>query len=310
MKKMTFTKNRLYNRLYIGIGIAVVVLILLWLIFRESAVAVETAKATRGQMLVTVDGEGKTRFRDKVTVNAPVSGKMSRIKVSEGDLIPKEYVITEVDPNPPTPRPPSETENRLNPYALKVYSPINGRVLRIFEKSERILQAGTPIIEVGNPNTVEIVIDVLSTEAAQIHAGSAALVTNESSAEQIKARVRIVEPQAFTKVSALGVEEQRVNIVADFLTKGINFGDNYRVDVRIIVWQSENILKIPSSALFRNGEKWNVFVVESGNAQRREVKIGHQNSSESEILEGLSESETVILHPPNQLADGASVDAQ
>ncbi len=101
-----------------------------------------------------------------------------------------------------------------------------------------------------------------------------------------------------------------VNIVADFLTKEINFGDNFRVDVRIIVWQSENVLKIPSSALFRNGEKWNVFVIQSGNARRREVKIGHQNSSESEVLEGLSEDETVVLHPPNQLADGASVDSQ
>ncbi len=303
---MTFTKNRLY----IGIAVVIVVLILLWLIFRESPVVVETAKAIRGQLLVTVDGEGKTRFRDKVTVNAPVSGKISRIRINEGDFIPKDYMITDIDPNPPTTRPPSETENRLNPYAQKVYAPISGRVLRIFEKSERILQAGTPIIEVGNPNTVEIVIDVLSTEAAQIHAGSAALILNESSAEPTKARVRIVEPQAFTKVSALGVEEQRVNIVTEFLTKEINFGDNYRVDVRIIVWQSNDVLKIPSSALFRNGEKWNVFVLESGKARRREVKIGHQNSSESEVLEGLTEGETVILHPPNQLADGASAAAQ
>lgn len=306
MKKITFTKNRLY----IGIAVVIVVLILLWLIFRESAVAVETAKATRGQMLVTVDGEGKTRFRDKVTVNAPVSGKISRIRINEGDFIPKDYVITDVDPNPPPTRPPSETENRLNPYAQKVYAPISGRVLRIFEKSERIVPAGTPLVEIGNPNTVEIVIDVLSTEATQIHVGSNVLVTNESSAELTKARVRIVEPQAFTKISALGVEEQRVNIVADFLTKEMNFGDSFRVDVRIIVWQSNDVLKIPSSALFRNDEKWNVFVIESGKAKRREVKIGHQNSVESEVLEGLSQDETVILHPPNQLADGTSVAAQ
>ena len=303
---MTFTKNRLY----IGIAVAVAVLFFLWLIFRSSPVTVETTAAARGPLLVTVDGEGKTRFRDKFTVNAPVSGKISRIKMGEGDLIPKDYVITEVDPNPPSPRPPSEIENRLNPYAQKVYSPINGRVLRIFEKSERILPAGTPLIEIGNPNTVEIVIDVLSTEAAQIRAGSAALISNDASAEPIKARVRTVEPQAFTKVSALGVEEQRVNIIADFLTKGVHFGDNFRVDVRIIVWQSENVLKIPSSALFRSDEKWNVFVVEYGKARRREVKIGHQNSSESEVLEGLTEGETVILHPPNQLADGAPVSSQ
>jgi multidrug efflux pump subunit AcrA (membrane-fusion protein) len=291
-------------------AIALVVLVMFWLMFREPAVAVETAQAARGEMLVTVDGEGKTRFRDKVTVNAPVSGKMSRIKISEGDLIPKAFVITDIDPNPPTPRPPGETENRPNPYALKVYAPIGGRILRIFEKSERILPAGTPLIEIGNPDTVEIVIDVLSTEAAQIHAGSNVLITNSSSAEPLRARVRTVEPQACTKISALGVEEQRVNIVADFLTKDVYFGDNFRVDVRIIVWQSENVLKIPSSALFRSGENWNVFVVERGTAKRREVRIGHQNSSESEVLEGLGENATVILHPPNQLADGASVSGQ
>lgn len=303
---MTFTKNRLY----IGIAVSVAVLLLVWMIFRTSPVAVETAKSSRGQMLVTVDGEGKTRFRDKFTVNAPVSGKISRVRLNEGDLIPKDYVITDVDPNPPQTRPPSETENLLNPYAQKIYSPISGRVLRIFEKSERIVPAGTPLVEIGNPNTVEIVVDVLSTEAAQIRAGANVLVTNDASAEPVKARVRTVEPQAFTKISALGVEEQRVNIVADFLTKDTHFGDNFRVDVRIIVWQSENVLKIPSSALFRSGEKWNVFVVEGRKARRREVKIGHQNSSESEILEGLTENEIVILHPPNQLEDGASVSTQ
>jgi multidrug efflux pump subunit AcrA (membrane-fusion protein) len=304
---MTFTKNRLY----VGTAFAVVVLLLVWMMFRPSRVAVETARAARGAMLVTVDGEGKTRFRDKFIVHAPVSGRCVRIKLREGDLIPKEFVITEIDPNPPvTTRPPSETENRPNPYAQKVYAPIGGRVLRVFEKSERMLPAGTPLVEIGNPASVEIVVDVLSTDAAQIRTGSAALVTIDSSAEPVKSRVRLVEPQAFTKVSALGVEEQRVNIVADFLERDINFGDNFRVDVRIIVWQSGDVLKIPASALFRAGEKWNVFVVEGGRARRREVKTGHQNASEAEVLEGLQEGEIVILHPPNQLEEGAPVSAQ
>lgn len=303
---MTWTKNRLY----IGIGIGVAVLLIFWMMFRQTPVTVETAKAQRGQMLVTVDGEGKTRFRDKFTVNAPVSGKMSRIKFNEGDVISKDYVITAIDPNPPVTSPPSETENRPNPYAQKVYAPISGRVLHIFEKSERIVPAGTPLIEIGNPNTVEIVVDILSTEASQIRSGANVLVTSETTAEPLKARVRLVEPQAFTKVSALGVEEQRVNVIADFVSKDTSFGDNYRVDVRIIVWQADDVLKIPSSALFRNGEQWNVFAVESGKAKRREVKISHQNSAESEVSEGLSEGEIIILHPPNQLEDGASVSAQ
>jgi multidrug efflux pump subunit AcrA (membrane-fusion protein) len=304
--EMNLTKNRFLT----GIVAGIVVLLLLWMIFSTSPVSVETAGVESGEMLVTVDGEGKTRLKDKVTVTAPVSGKMSRIKLREGDPISKEYVITQIDPNPPAPRPPSETENLINPYALKVYAPISGRVLRILQKDERILPAGTPIIEIGNSGTAEIVVDVLSTDAAQIRPGASVFIESETNAEPIKARVRTVEPQAFTKVSALGVEEQRVNIIADFLTKNTSLGDNFRVDVRIIVWQSENVLKIPSSALFRNGEKWNVFVAEAGKAQKREVSVGHQTSSESEILEGLSEGETVVLHPPNQLTNGTSVKSQ
>lgn len=295
------------KRILIGAAVVIAVLFLLWIMFSGSSVSVETAKAERGELLVTVDGEGKTRFHDKITVTAPISGKMSPVKIHEGDVIPKDFVITEIDPNPPAPRPPTETEKMINPYASKVYAPMEGRVLRILEKNERVLQAGTPIIELGNRNTIEIVVDVLSTEAAQIHSGAAVIISNGASSEAIKARVRIVEPQAFTKVSALGVEEHRVNIVADFLTKDVNFGDNFRIDVRIVIWQGENSLKIPSSALFRNGEKWNVFVVEYGKAKRREVNIGHQNSAEAEVLEGLNEGETVILHPPNQLEEGASV---
>ena len=303
---MTLTKNRIY----IGIAIAAGVLLVGWLIFRESPVTVETAEAARGQLAVTIDGEGKTRFRDKFTVAAPVSGKMSRIQLREGDLVPKEYVIAEIDPNPPTTRPPSETENRPNPYAQKVYAPIGGRVLRIFEKNERIVAAGTPLVEIGNSGTIEIVVDVLSTEAAQIRPGASVIVNASAGGEPVKGRVRVVEPQAFTKVSALGVEEQRVNIIVDFLNGATNYGDNFRVDVQIVVWQAADVLKIPSSALFRAGERWNVFVVEWGDAARREVKIGHQNSAEAEVLEGLTPGETVILHPPNQLADGAAVAAR
>lgn len=298
------------KRILIGAAVVITVLFLLWIMFSGSSVTVETAKAERGEMIVTVDGEGKTRFHDKVIVTAPISGKMARIKLHEGEVIPKEFVITEIDPNPPTPRPPGETENLINPSSSKVYAPIGGRVLRILEKDEKVVLAGTPIIELGNQNTIEIVVDVLSTEAAQIRSGAAVIVSKDGNAEPIKARVRIVEPQAFTKVSALGVEEQRVNIVADFLTKDVNFGDNFRIDVRIVIWQGENTLKIPSSALFRNGEKWNVFVVEYGKAKRREVKIGHQNSAEAEVLEGLNEGEIVILHPPNQLEEGSLVRKQ
>lgn len=212
-----------------------------------------------------------------------------------------------IDPNPPTPRVPSEIDNFPNVYAAKVYAPITGRLLRIMEKDERIIPAGTPILEMGNPEAVEIIADVLSTDASQIRPGATVLIGNESIGEPLKARVRTVEPQAITKVSALGVEEQRVNIIADFLTKNSSFGDNFRIDLRFVVWHGENILKIPASALFREGADWAVFTIEYGTAYKRKVTVGHRSSAEAEILEGLNEDETVILHPPSQLIDGSSV---
>ena len=299
------------NSKYILIAVAVVVaLLVLWIMFKPSTVTVEAAKAERGDMLVTIDAEGRTRFKDKFTVTAPISGKMSRVNLTEGDLIPRGYVITEVDPNPPTPRPPGETNSNINPYSSKVYSPIAGRVLQVIEKNERVVTAGTPIIEIGNPGPVEIVIDVLSGQATQVRPGTDVLIQNENGAEPVKARVRVVEPQAITKVSALGVEERRVNIIADVMSKDAHYGDNFRVDTQIIIWRGRNILSVPTSAVFRNGEVWSLFVVQFGLAHRRDVQIGRQSSSRTEIVGGLDEGETVILHPPNELTENSFVSVQ
>jgi hypothetical protein len=294
----------------IAIG-AIVLLLLIYLVFRQTPVTVEAGVVKRGEMLVTIDGEGKTRVREKYTVTAPVSGKMSRFRLKEGDSVFRDYVITTIDPSPPErPLAPSRTENFPDIYGVKVYAPASGRILRVIEKDERMVQAGTPILEIGNPENLEIVVDLLSSEATQIRPGSKMLIENWGGADTLHARVRMVEPQAFTKVSALGVEEQRVNVIADLLDKVVKLGDNYRLDMRIIAWQGDNALKAPSSAFFREGEKWKVFVVEGGRARQREIEVGYQNASESEILNGLSEGELVVLHPPNQLADGTPIEIQ
>jgi multidrug efflux pump subunit AcrA (membrane-fusion protein) len=295
------------KQIFIVAGAAAALLIVWWL-FRPAAVTVETAAVSVGDMVVTVDGEGKTRFKDKITVTAPISGKLTRIRLREGDSIPKDYVLTYIDPTPPQPRPPSETEGSPNAHASKVYAPISGRLLRIIEKDDRFVQAGAPILELGNPDKMEVVVDILSSDAAQVTPGAAALIDVANYAEPIKARVRAIEPQAFTKVSSLGVEEQRVNVIINFFDKPLSFGDSFRVDVRIIVWQAKDVLKVPSSALFRNGEEWNVFVVERGRAVQRQIVAGHQSATETEILDGLSDREIVILHPPSALEDGSPVD--
>lgn len=295
--------------IYIGAAVLATVLIL-WFFLRETPVSVETAVTKRGPMIVTVDGEGKTRVRNKHTVTAPISGKMSRIRLTEGDNIPHDYPIAEIDPNPPVQRTTNPHDDKPNIYAAKVFAPIAGKVLRIFDKSERFVAAGTPLLEIGDSEDLEIVVDILSTEAVKITPGAAILIDDTNLAEPIKARVRLIESQAITKVSALGVEEQRVNVVGVFLNKVVGFGDNFRVNVRIVVWESDDVLTIPTSALFRSGDDWNIFVVENSRAYRRTAKVGHQNAEDSEIFSGINNGEKVILHPPNQLTDGVAVNAR
>lgn len=295
--------------IYIGAaGLAAV--LVLWYSLRETPVSVETAISKRGPMLVTIDGEGKTRVREKHIVTAPVAGKMSRVRLAEGDMIPHDYEITVIDPNPPLQRSPDSYDDRPSIYGAKVYAPAAGKVLRIYEKSGRMVAAGTPIVEIGDPDNIEIVVDVLSTEALLIPPGARMIIDNPNTAEPIKARVRLIESQAITKVSALGVEEQRVNVVGDLQTKGLRFGDNFRVDLRIVIWEASEVLMIPASSIFRSGEDWNVFVVVSGKARLRAVKIGHLSSEFAEVLDGIEEGERVVLHPPNQLTDGGSVSIQ
>ncbi|MEQ1604856.1 MAG: HlyD family efflux transporter periplasmic adaptor subunit [Pyrinomonadaceae bacterium] len=291
-------------------GAILLVLLLMWALLRGTPLSVETAVSRRGHMTVTVDGEGKTRARSKTTITAPISGKMSRIRLLEGDNIPHDYPITEIDPNPPVRRFPDKSDDLPNPYAAKVFAPVAGKVLRVFQQTEGFVAAGTPLVEIGDPANIEIIVDILSTEAIKIPPGAAINILNQNLSEPVNARVRLIEPQAITKVSALGVEEQRVNVIADFVSKSPKFGDNFRIDVSIVVWEAENVLIVPSSALFRSGDEWNVFVVESGRARKKAITAGQQNSSVTQILSGIREGETVILHPPNSLSDGTSVEAR
>jgi HlyD family secretion protein len=203
-----------------------------------------------------------------------------------------------------------EAEQRGASRTINLRSPVRGRVLRIIEKSERVVASGTPIISVGDPRKLEIVVDLLSTDAVKVKPGNAMLLENWGGEAPIRARVRTVEPSAFTKVSALGIEEQRTNIVGDFVDPPGPLGDGYRLEARIIIWEAERVLKIPSSALFRYGEGWSVFVVENGKAIRREVSIGHRSQLEAEVLGGIEEGTAVVVHPTNEIADGASVEAR
>lgn len=188
-----------------------------------------------------------------------------------------------------------------------VRAPVAGKILRIPERSERVVAAGTPLLTLGDPTGLEVVADVLSTEAVKIQPGMPVLLEGWGGDHPLRARVRLVEPYAFTKVSALGVEEQRVNVIADFVDPPGPLGDAFRVDVKVVVWESPDVLRVPTSALFRRGDRWAVFVVDGGRARARELEIGQRSALEAEVRSGLTAGERVVRYPPNELADGVRV---
>lgn len=202
------------------------------------------------------------------------------------------------------------TAVRSKAPAVRVTSPVDGRVLRIVEKSERVVQPGTILVTVGDPEALEIVVDVLSNDAVRVRPGMRMLITGWGGAEAVEAVVRIIEPAAFRKVSALGVEEQRVNVIADFKAVPPGIGDAYRVDARIVVAEKADVLRVPVGALFRREGKWTAFVVAGGRLAARTIELGLRGARDAEIIAGLSENEQVVLYPGNELSEGLRVVAR
>jgi HlyD family secretion protein len=200
--------------------------------------------------------------------------------------------------------------NDQGPERLPLRSPVSGRVLRVYQENARVVEPGLALIELGDPAEMEVEIDVLSSDAAAIRPDAKVVLEHWGGQQPLEARVRLVEPSGFTKVSALGVEEQRVNVIADFVGPPRSrsaLGDAYRVEARIVVWESSDALQLPAGCLFRHGGKWAVYAVEGSIAKRRSVDIGKNNGLEAEILTGLQAGERVLLHPSDKITDGTRV---
>jgi len=191
---------------------------------------------------------------------------------------------------------------------IEIEAPIDGVLLRRFEEQSRLMTAGMPLVEIGDPRTVEVVIDVLSTDAVKVRRGMTALIEGWGGDDTLRATIRTIEPAARVKISTLGVEEKRVDVVADLPEPPSVLGDAYKVDARIITWETDRTVIVPVSALFRDNGDWKVFVVEDGTAVTRSVEIGHQAALNAEVLSGLKAGETVIVHPPEDLEEGALVE--
>ncbi len=200
-------------------------------------------------------------------------------------------------------------ESKPDCECLDITAPVDGNVLKILNKSEGVVSAGTPLVQIGNPKNLEIVVELLSSDAVQVAAGQRVIIENWGGAEALEGIVTLVEPIGFTKVSALGIEEQRVNVIVNFTspqTVWSRLGHGYQVDVKVVLWEGE-VLKVPTTALFRDGEQWAVYVEKNNKVEKREIKIGRKNSFEVELVDGVMGGERIILHPSNKVVEGVEI---
>lgn len=203
-----------------------------------------------------------------------------------------------------------ETGASEGPCCTEIKAPETGRILRVLAESEQVVQAGTPLIEIGDPTDIEIVTDVLSRDAVQIAPGAEAVIDNWGG-PPLRAKVRRVEPSAVTKVSALGIEEQRVSVILDLEgsePESAALGNGFRVVARITLWEGKDLLAVPVAALFRQGGDWAAYAVVGGKAVLRKLDLGARNDVWAEVKGGLAAGEQVILHPSDQMTDGLGVE--
>jgi len=193
---------------------------------------------------------------------------------------------------------------------LSVLAPIDGIVLRRLRESATFVPPGEPLLEIGDPRDLEVVTDLLSNDAVRVSPGSTVRLEQWGGDETLTATVRRIEPSGFMKMSALGVEEQRVNVLIDFDdpdTASMLLGDGYRAEVRIVIWEADDVVQVPTSALFREGDAWAVYVLDGASARLTTVTVDHRNSQSAEVLQGVSPGEEVVVHPPDTLTAGAEV---
>ena len=190
---------------------------------------------------------------------------------------------------------------------LDITAPVNGTIYQVYEESERVVQAGTPLLDISNDDSLEIIIDLLTQDAVKVSPGDPILVTEWGEDRVISARVSTIEPQAFTKVSALGVEEQRVNVIAEFLEPSDPLGAGYRIEAGIVVWEEDNVLTVPTSALFQRSNTWQAFVVDGDTVELRPLTLGQRGQEYAQVLDGLAEGERIVLYPSDLISEGVTV---
>lgn len=193
---------------------------------------------------------------------------------------------------------------------LKILAPISGTVLDVITENEGVVQAGTPLVDIGDPAELEVVVELLSMDAVKVEPGNEVRIENWGGDGHLLATVRRIDPVGATKVSALGIEEQRVDVVMDFTSpknEWARLGHGYQVDAAIVLWQHDEVLQVPLTALFRDGADWAIYAVQNGTVEKRKVTLGHTNTLSAELLSGLSEGEQYIVYPSDRIYEGVGV---
>lgn len=195
---------------------------------------------------------------------------------------------------------------------ISITAPVNGRLLKIHQKSEGTVQAGTPLLDIGDPKSLELKVDLLSTDAVKLVKGTEVRIKRWGSDSTLSGIVKVIEPSGYTRISALGVEEQRVPVIVEIVSPYEDWrvlGDGFRIVAEFIVWEGEEILQVPSSSLFRTGDaEWALFLVEGGEAKLNRVDIGQQSGLYTQVVNGLEAGQRVITHPDERIEDGVAVD--
>ncbi len=390
------------TKLWLGFGGLLVLALLVWA-FSPKPAEVELATVTQGRFERTVQEDGKTRLRDRYVVSTPLTGRVARIDLKQGDSVERDAAVATLWPVAPallderareeqrarigameaavararasveraraameqaraelkrsetlaqqgfvSPNQnetgrltvrlrekelevaqqeedaarhelqqsrvalrqylPGTEDRQQRPWVIK--APVSGKVLKLIQQSEGMVMAGTPLIELGDPARLEVAVDILTEDAAQIRPGTPVRLSHWGGPDVLEGLVRLIEPAAFTKVSALGVEEQRVNAVIDISSppeKWRALGDGFKVDVRILVQVVENAVQAPVSALFPVGARSALFVMEAGRARQHEVEVAARNGTQAWVKAGLTPGMQIIVYPPASLKDGARV---
>jgi HlyD family secretion protein len=264
----------------------------------EKTIAVQKLAAGELKRVQAMFAAGTVSPQDVDSVQIRETNAARDVATAEGALRAAEAELAEAAPG--------DASSKL----IEVRAPVAGRVLHVFQESERPVTAGTPVLDVGDPADLEVVVELLSRDGAALSPGTRVELEQWGGPKPLDARVRLVEPAAFTKISALGVEEQRVNVVADIVTplaERPTLGDNFRVEARVIVWEDPKVLKVPVSALFRHGSEWSAYVVRDGRAALVPVQAGRSSGTETQVLGGLKEGDEVILYPGDRVQDGMRV---